>query len=183
MNDTEFLSQTEHVSDIFARVMTKLSTADLGEVSSDEITPAQFEALRRIARHGSCSIGALAEVLSVSQPAATMLVDRMARRGLVQRRIGRSDRRQAEVSLTPHAKDLIEKLDSGRANRLRRIIGLMKPHAAEQFVESMECFVAAALKLECRPDEACLRCGTEHQDDCIVNQTNVEVAGEQITRT
>jgi len=183
MNDTEFLNQTEHVSDIFTRIMLKVAAADLGEGSSDEITPAQFEALKRIAGHGACSIGALADALSVSQPAATMLVDRMARRGLVQRRTGRSDRRQAEVSLTPHAKDLIEKLDSGRAKRLRRIIGLMKPHEAEQFVESIECFVAAALKLECSPDEACLRCGTEHQDDCIVNQTNLEVAGEQIART
>ena len=183
MNDTEFLNQTEHISDIFTKIMLKIMTTDVAGSASDEITMAQFHALKHVAQHGSCTIGSLAEGLSVSQPAATMLVDRMSRRDFVARQPGQSDRRQAEVSLTPRGKNLLRRIESERVDRLGRVLRLMGRSEREQFVESLERFVAAALKLERSPDEVCLRCGTEHMDDCIVNQAHLALAGEQVERT
>ena len=179
MDDAELLSQTEHVSEIFTRIMLKTMSAGPAE----EITLAQFHALKHVALHGSCTIGSIAEGLSISQPAATMLVDRIAKRGLVERRTGRNDRRQAEILLTRHAQDLLQEIESERANRLRRILELMAPRKRRRFVESLESFVAAALKLEESVDEACLHCGIEHQPDCIVNQTKLALAGRDIERT
>lgn len=179
MNDTELLTQTEHISDIFTRIMLKIMTEDL---AGDEITPAQFQSLRHIAQHGHCTIGSIAEGLSVSQPAATMLVDRLAKRELVDRQTGRYDRRQAEVSLTPHAVELIAQLEADRTERLGRILELMTSQERGRFVESLERFVAAALKLE-TVDEACLKCGVEHREGCIVNKTHLELAGRQIEKT
>ena len=182
LNDTELLTQIEHVSDVFTRVMLKTIAADLSD-SVEEISMAQFHALRHVAQHGACTIGSLAEGLCVSQPAATMLVDRMTRRGLVERRSSSTDRRQAEVSLTERAKDLLAQIESERSERLGKILGLMGGSEREQFVESLERFISAALKLENAVDEACLRCGIEHYTDCIVNQTHLELAGRGVERT
>lgn len=183
MNDTELLSQAEHISDIVTKIMLRTMAGDITGGASDEITMAQFQALRHISQHGPCTIGSLSDGLSVSQPAATMLVDRMVKRGLVERQPRQDDRRQAEVSLTPHAEDLLGQIETGRAERLGRILAVMEPRERERFVESLECFVSAVLKLEHSPDEICLRCGTEHQDDCIVNKTHLELAGRDVERT
>ena len=176
MNDTDLLTETEHVSDVFTKIMLDLMSG------SDEITMPQFQALKHISLHGSCSIGSLAEGLSVSQPAATMLVDRMLRKGLVTREPGKSDRRQMDVSLTERGETLLEQIESERTDRLSKILSLMGRSDREQFVRSLERFIEAALKLERTPNDACLRCGIEHHKDCIVNQLQLALAGEEIER-
>ena len=176
MNDTDLLTETEHVSDVFTKIMLDLMSG------SEEITMPQFQALKHISLHGSCSIGSLAEGLSVSQPAATMLVDRMLRKGLVIREPGKSDRRQMDVSLTSHGESLLEQIESERTDRLSKILSLIGRSDREQFVRSLERFIEAALKLERTPNDACLRCGIEHHKDCIVNQLQLALAGEEIER-
>ena len=168
MTDAEYLAQTERISDIFTRIMLRISDPSLG--APDEITTSQYQALRHIAHNGPCSIGGLAGALSTSQPAATMLVDRMVKRGLVLRRLSKADRRQAEVSLAASGKEILGRIEAERASRLAEIVKLMGPSEREQFVVSLEHFIAAALETE-TPEEACLRCGTEHNSDCILSKT------------
>jgi DNA-binding MarR family transcriptional regulator len=183
MNDTELLGQAGHISDIFTRIMLKVMTEELTGGSPDEVTMAQYQALRHIAQHGSCTIGSLAEGLAVSQPAVTMLVDRMIKRDLVDRQPGRSDRRQAEVFLTSHAKHLLDQLENARIDRLGKILELMAPEERRRFVESLESFVSAALSLENVVDGACLRCGIDHRPGCVVNQAHLERSGVGIEKT
>lgn len=171
MNDTEFLNQTEHISDIFTKVMLKIMTPNLADGASDEITMSQFQALKHIAHNGPCTIGTIAEGLSVSQPAATMLIDRMVRKGLVERHPGRIDRRQSEVVLAAHGEEVLGRIEAERADRLAQIVKLMERSEREQFIESLERFVEAALETERSPGEACLRCGTDHHNDCIVSKS------------
>lgn len=175
MAGDEFVSDTERISGIFSRIMMHLS-------GSDEITPAQLNALKHIGQHGPCSISSLAEGLCVSQPAATMLVDRMLKKSLVERRPSESDRRQAEVSLTRTGKSLLKRIETERAQRLSAILLQMPPEERERFAASLECFIEAALTLESSPDRVCMHCGCEHQEDCIVNQTQLALAGEEIER-
>lgn len=171
MNDREFLSQTEHISDIFTKIMVKIMTPNLADGVPDEITMSQFQALKHIANNGPCTIGSIAEGLSISQPAATMLVDRMVRKGYVERRPGRNDRRQSEVVLAAHGQETLDRIEAERADRLAQVVKLMEHSEREQFVESLERFVEAALEVEKMPNQACLRCGIEHQEDCIVNKS------------
>ncbi len=170
MSNTDFLSQTEHISDIFTRIMVKIMTPNLADGESDEITVSQFQALKHIAHNGPCTIGSIAGGLSISQPAATMLVDRMVRKGLLERHPGPTDRRQTEVSLAEYGYQLLERIEAERAKKLAQIVKLMDRPEREQFVESLERFIEAALEVEKSPNEACLRCGTEHHEDCIVNK-------------
>jgi DNA-binding MarR family transcriptional regulator len=182
MNELDLLTQTQHVSDIFTRVMLKILT--IGALSGDcEITMAQYQALKHVEHHGSCTIGSLAEGLGVTQPAATMLVDRMVKRGLVDREPGRTDRRQAEVSLTGRARELLHRAEEERAERLSRVLSLMEPAEREQLLESLERFVAAAVELETPVEGACLRCGIEHDNDCVVNKAHIKLRGTEVTRT
>lgn len=168
MTDSEHLAETERISDIFTRIMLRITAPSLG--AAEDITTSQYQALRHIAHNGPCSIGGLAHALSISQPAATMLVDRMVKRGLVRRRPSKADRRQAEVSLALGGEEILGRIEAERAGRLAGVLKLMSPSDREQFVESLERFIAAALETE-TPEQACLRCGAQHHGDCIVSKS------------
>lgn len=170
VNDSKLLIQVEHISDVFTRMVLKTMAAGLAD-KAEEITTSQFQALKHIAQHGPCTVGQLARGLDTSQPAATMLVGRMVKRGLVERQPGRSDRRQAEISLTRRAEELLSHIEAERASRLSSTLAQMSEQERRQLIESMERFVSAALTQEDSVDEACLNCGSEHQPDCIVNKT------------
>lgn len=172
MDDTELLNQTEHISDIFTKIMSRILSDELIAGDADGVTIAQYQALKHLSHHGSSTIGSLAEGLEVSQPAATTLVDRMAKRGLVDRRPGKSDRRQAEVTLTEAAQTILDQLESERMDRLSRILVRMEPDDRRKFVESMQTFVAAALETDMHADAACLRCGEDHNPDCVVHRAH-----------
>lgn len=182
MNEHDLLTQTQHVSDIFTRVV--LRTLTVGSISDDgEITMAQYQAMKHIEHHGPCTIGSLAEGLGVTQPAATMLVDRMVKRELVAREPGRTDRRQMEVSLTDRARDLLLRAEEERADRLGAVLGRMSRSEREQLLQSLERFVSAAAEAESDVEDACLRCGATHDDSCILNKVHIRLKGTEVTKT
>jgi DNA-binding MarR family transcriptional regulator len=183
MRTKHILDETEHITDIFTRIVLKTLTQGIYECTQDELTFAQYQALRHVAQHGPCTVGSLAEGLSVSQPAATMSVDRLARRGLVERRPGSVDRRQAEVLLTEKSRLLLCHAEEERLRRLGEILNVMQPEEREELLLSMKKFVSAALKVEPMAEGACLRCGVEHNPDCIVNKTRIEIEGKEVERT
>lgn len=182
MNDNQLLNQTERVSDIFTRIVLKIMSSDVPGGVSDDITTAHIQAMRHIAQHGTCTIGGLAEGLSVTQPAATMLVDRMVKRGLVSRQPGRSDRRQSELSLTDHGRKVLQQVEAERNERLSGILALMSAQERSAFLHSLESFITAALNFEQGTGEACLRCGSEHNPECIVNQMNLALSGKNVEK-
>ncbi len=63
--------------------------------------------LRRLAG-GPLSLRELAEAAGIDPPAATVAVNDLELRGLVQRSTQSADRRSKEVSLTPAGRDLVE---------------------------------------------------------------------------
>lgn len=171
MNNKQVVWQTERMAKIFARLESKMIDTEVPGSRSYVITAPQLQALKHIAQHGPSKISAIADGLSISQPAATMLVNRMEKRGLVMRRLRADDRRQAEVSLTRQAESLLRRMERMRFGRLSAILEHMSSEERFQFLDSLEKFVAAALKAcECTAEEVCLRCGKDHDPDCVVNQ-------------
>ncbi|MEV5378574.1 MULTISPECIES: MarR family winged helix-turn-helix transcriptional regulator [Streptomyces] len=78
----------------------------------------RIKALRRIAR-GPLTLRELAEQLLTDRPYATLVVDDLAARGLVERTANPADRRSKIVSVTPAGKET--------AARAERILGTPPP--------------------------------------------------------
>ncbi len=60
--------------------------------------------------NGPLSLSELAEAVSVDAPYATLIVDSLEQRGLVERRTHPADRRRKLVALTPEGKDATERV-------------------------------------------------------------------------
>ncbi|WP_118132497.1 MarR family winged helix-turn-helix transcriptional regulator [Oceanicella sp. SM1341] len=77
-----------------------------------ELSFSQIHALMHLNRHGAVIIADLAEAVKLSSTAASRMVERMVRAGLVQRRENPEDRRQKYVELTPAGVSHVEELRS-----------------------------------------------------------------------
>jgi DNA-binding MarR family transcriptional regulator len=105
------------------RLMAALARTDAPAWLHLEISMAQFKALMAIATRGPLMVGALARALGISEPSASLLVDRLEEHELARREIDPEDRRRTLVVPTTTAIELLERLQQGRRERFAELIG------------------------------------------------------------
>lgn len=79
----------------------KLSNWEHEVVRGSELTPGQMHAVEIIGHEKSLRMKELAEKLGVTTGTLTVTVDKLERKGLIERRRHESDRRSYRVELTP----------------------------------------------------------------------------------
>lgn len=84
-----------------------------------EITMSQVKGLRTLAHHTPATITEIADVLKISQPTASQLVDRLVQGGLAQRTEDPTDRRRMLVRLSKKGQQLHERLRGVWRTRFR----------------------------------------------------------------
>jgi DNA-binding MarR family transcriptional regulator len=92
---------------------------------------------------GPHSIGALAEAVGVSAPAASQLVDRLAEHGMVERRHDPADRRVVLVDYVPGMQDIARRMMEGRRHRVEEAVGEMTDGEARAFLKGLKLLVGS----------------------------------------
>lgn len=175
------LTYEQMLADLFSETVLKTLTLRLIEETCEvELTHSQYQALRYLYSHGRCTVGHIAEGLSISYPASTKLVGRLAGKELVTRTEGVSDRRQAEVDLTAHGRAVITELRRARQERFETVLKRLSPADRTALVRGLELFVVAAVQDEGVNNDICLRCGTDRLDACPVNTAHLEILGPSL---
>jgi DNA-binding MarR family transcriptional regulator len=100
------------------------------------VSPGHVQILIALTR-GPHSVGQLAEVLGVSPPAATQLVDRLVEHGMVERRHDPADRRVVLVDYVPGMRDVARRLMEVRRRRLAEAMGRLTDEEAGMFVRGL----------------------------------------------
>jgi len=75
--------------------------------------------------NGALPMSKLADLLDVSVASATGIVDRMEKRGVVERRHSETDRRVVEIHLTKRGTAVFTVMDAERKKRLKKLVALM----------------------------------------------------------
>ena len=115
------------------RVLAKLDSfwedeeIDVPSWAGQELTFGQLRLLFLLNRHGPAAISRIAEWLGVGLPAASGVVDRVERHGLVERRHGRDDRRIVECLLTDQGRNLLDEIAGTRSEAIRRVLRVLSP--------------------------------------------------------
>ena len=120
---TESTQATELAQDLYALVvyMHKHCNADLFEaVGALELSLTQIKVLHHLEDQptGELPLSGAAELVHVSLPAASRLVDDLVRRGFVERREDAVDRRMKRVSITGQGRLVIRRLNAARLSGL-----------------------------------------------------------------
>lgn len=166
--------------DIFVNVIeTILTQRALEGAPCDDLSLSQWGGMLFIQRHENCAIRELAEGLKVSHPAAVKLVERLVRKGLIDRHESATDRRVVELSLSTCGRRCVDHVRDQRAQSLERIVSQMKPEDAEALLIGIQGFVQASLVDQATVEAVCLHCGVEHVKECLLSQAQDELAHAQ----
>jgi DNA-binding MarR family transcriptional regulator len=165
-------------SEIIFKTLTVKLLRDLEEL---DITLSQLHALTHVGERRHCSIGAIADGLGVTHPAAVKMVDRLLKKGLVSRSVSSTDHRQAEIQITPEGRELVHRVSLERTERLARVLERMTPEDRLGLIRGLERFVAASLDSRAL-DEICRCCQTFLPTDCKDWIPEAVVIGEEMDR-
>jgi DNA-binding MarR family transcriptional regulator len=153
---------------IFSSAINELMVGQLDDELGGELTIPQLKLLKLIARTEMESISEIAVFLGVSNAAASKAVDRLVRRGLVERIESTDDRRATRLSLSVKGTFLLKRYEDVQNKVLE---GLFRQFMAEDFVETAELLDQLSADLVSResvPQELCFRCGIYFRDRCLL---------------
>jgi DNA-binding MarR family transcriptional regulator len=160
---------------ILSSAIEELMSAQLKEELGGELTIPQLKLLKLIARTQTERISEIATFLGVSTAAASKAVDRLARRGLVERIESQDDRRATRLSLTVKGTFLLKRYEDVQNHVLE---GLFRQFMPEDFVETAELLDQLSADLveeESASGELCFRCGIYFRDKCLLRNQHERI--------
>lgn len=104
------------------------------ECASFDITPGQYGALAIIRAHPRIDQRGLARRLGLDASTTGGIVNRLTERGLIDRRVGASDRRSRSLALTEAGKDLLGAVGPAVKAAQRKLLAPLSVAEREQFV-------------------------------------------------
>ena len=110
-----------------------------------EVPMSQLKAVFALISQGSMSVGHLARVLAISEPAASVLVDRLQSTGLALRESHPEDKRKTRVVPTPKAVELGERLLRVKEELLALWLGRLGDDDLRALTRGMKALLVAAI--------------------------------------
>jgi len=169
----------EVIAEVFVETVRKAAAdAMCSEYGNEEITPSLMECLQYLYLHGPSSIRNIACGLEITLSAASQLVDRLVKKGLVSRRENENDRRLTRVEISDVGADLVSRMRERRYKWFESMINAMPESKRRSFLDGLESFLKVALTAEKNIDRACVRCGIPHMPFCVINKLKSERSEE-----
>lgn len=109
-----------------------------------DLSIGQLKTLIVLASHPRMSVSAVAEMVEVGKPAASMLVDRLVQLGYAQRTEDPEDRRRTWVEATETGTELVTRLRQGGNELLVSLLERMEPDDLVALHRGLEALVAIA---------------------------------------
>ncbi|MFC7373116.1 MarR family winged helix-turn-helix transcriptional regulator [Fictibacillus iocasae] len=111
----------------------------------EEVTATQFHILKTLIKKEKWTVTEIADAMRVRASATTVIIDRLVKRGLVNRYRSDLDRRIVYVEINPDGKDTYERINSKRNSVLMKYISQLPESTLVQLVSSFE-QLAAVIK-------------------------------------
>ena len=111
--------------------------AELRRTAEKPLAPGQMSTLMKIA-DGPCTLSRLAKHQAVSLPTVSRSVDMLVRRGLVERCIDKTDRRQTLVRLTHDGRDALADVGRRAEAYIQRKLEPLTSDDRQQMVEASQ---------------------------------------------
>lgn len=153
LNESDVLDRERIVDEIvmllpvLGRLLDKPDPVELDEISRQgiptdaHVSPGHIQIMIALAR-GPHSVRRLAEVMGVSSPAVTQLVDRLVEIGMVERRHDAKDRRVVLVDYVPGMQQIARRIVDGRRRQLSWVVERMTDEEAKAFLKGFRLLVS-----------------------------------------
>lgn len=119
------------------------------------VSPPQFSILTAIAERPGCSVGEVAARLHVTGPFVTAEINKLVRAGMIEKTSSATDRRVAELRVTPACADRLQAVAPLRQQANATIFAQIPPGALDSFTDELSALIGGlqqALHMLARPD-------------------------------
>lgn len=103
-----------------------------------ELSVTQLHAIMIVRQRGEISMSELADLMSVSPPSASSMVDRLVEKGVLDRRHSRSDRRKVMVRVTPAVSKDIETVEESVLQSMVELVKKLGPDTTRTWCEVLD---------------------------------------------
>ncbi len=117
--------------------------ATAGQGASLRLSLHQLKALRILESGPGLNLTALAEGMEIGLPTASRLCDRLEAAGLVERALHPHRRREVQLHLTGHGRQVLHEVASNRSHALAAVLAAMHPAEREALGRGMRAFLTA----------------------------------------
>jgi DNA-binding MarR family transcriptional regulator len=131
------------VLDAIRRIVRALREASRGAERAVGVSAAQLFVLQRLIGARALSVNELAERTLTHQSSVSVVVAKLARRGLVTRARAAEDARRVEVALTAAGRTLLERAPAAAQDRLIAALGLIGRPARRRLAVDLPALVSA----------------------------------------
>jgi DNA-binding MarR family transcriptional regulator len=111
----------------FVNRVSHLRGSTLAVLTEESVTLQQVLLLRRLQQTGRCTPSELADLMRMSAPAVSQMIDRLFGLDLVSRTEAPDDRRRKLIAITPKASALLERVRQARASEYAAGVARLSP--------------------------------------------------------
>ncbi len=132
----------EELTRLLIEFYERFSSWEQGVVKETGITLPQMHTLEILGSFGDLRMKELAEKMGVTTGSLTVLVDRLVRANLVERKPNEQDRRSIQVGLTPEGERHFEEHHKLHAQLSQDMAGALAPEETERFCDMLRRIIA-----------------------------------------
>ncbi len=134
-------STIEEISEWYWRVYGAVQRASIEDWFELEMSIAQLKVFFMLGMDGPAKIGQVAEMLHISPPTASQLVERLVQAGYVERIEDATDRRYVEARLTAQGLEQMKRMQRGRRDHLSRLLSQLNADELGKLLEGMRALI------------------------------------------
>ena len=125
------------IHDRILKIQSKQLATDSCEAFG-ELSVGQVHAIRLIRKHEELAMSELADLLGVSPPSASTMVDRLVDKGVLSREHSTEDRRKVVVRISPEAVKKIELVESSIIQLFEGLVAKLGPETTQQWCQVLK---------------------------------------------
>ena len=125
------------IRDRVLRILSAHHCVDGGQECCDISGPQMF-AILALRDRGQMTITELSEMLDVSAPSASAMVDRLVDKGVLTREHSREDRRKVVVGVSPEAAEKVDRVQEKILQSFVELVEKIGPETARQWCQVLE---------------------------------------------
>jgi MarR family 2-MHQ and catechol resistance regulon transcriptional repressor len=157
---------------IFASALNDLMEQQLKSVTGKKLTFSQLKLIKMVSRSDTYTVSNVAAFLRVSNAAASRAVDRLVKRGLLNRAEAEDDRRAVHLSLTERGRKLLQAYDSAADRALEGLFGKLSAEQLKRTASLLDDLSVSIVERENGAEEVCFRCGIHFRERCLLRQSD-----------
>jgi len=155
---------------ILSQVVLEICLKDNLQKSTDlNLSHNQFYLLKILSNRDKLGISEIANVLGISNAAASKNIENMQKEGLVIRSVGEEDRRQQFVSIAKDGQCIITKFNTVSSKKQNAVLSKFSENEKGQFLGYLGKFIQGLLSDQQKTDLICMQCDGNCGNDCVIS--------------